>query len=210
MNQQGLPPGFWEMFFCILIVGTTIGLVIQIFFLLNLYRTQSQVAPANREIQPGTVWWTILLNFIPIVGNIWLIYMVNKLTNSLRREFEARGWGTEGEGFGRTAGMLWAWGGLVYLAISVIQNIMLFSGQQEASSILSVLVLPIALGLLVCFIVFWVQMYQCGKRLREEGRDYARGSLESDYDDEYRRPRDDEGDIRRRDTDHPRRERDDY
>jgi hypothetical protein len=209
MNQQGLPPGFWEMFLCFLIVGTTIGLVVQIFFLLNLYRTQSQVAPANREIQPGTVWWTILLNFIPIVGNIWVIYMVNKLTNSLRREFESRGWGTEGEGFGRTAGMLWAWGGLVYLVISIIQNVLMLSGQAAISSLLSLLVLPIALALLVCFIVFWVQMYQYGKRLREEGRDYASGSLESDYDDEYRRPRDDEGDIRRGDTDRPRRERDD-
>jgi len=218
MNQQGVPPGFWEMFVCILVVGLTIGLVIQILFLLTLYRTQSQVSEPNREIQPGTVWWTLLLNFIPIVGNFWVIYLVQKLSNSLRKEFEHRGWRTEGEGFGRTPGLIWAWGSLGYTVLSVIQNVLMFAGQQGPSTLLSIIVLPIAIGLLVCFILFWVQMYQYGKRLREGERGYKDGTLEADYDEDYRRPRDNEEDYERRDRDEsdrrdderPRRERDDY
>ena len=203
MNAQGPPPGFWPMFICILVVGLIIGLTIQIFFLLTLYRTQSQVAERNREIQPGTIWWTILINFIPLVGNLWIIYMVTKLSNSLRREFEDRGWRTEDENFARTTGLIYAWGGLVYTCIAVVQNILQFSGNMEASTLLSVITLPIALGLLICWIIYWVQMYQYGKRLREAQRGY-RDHMEADYDDEFRRPRR-EGDDLGLDDDRPRR-----
>jgi hypothetical protein len=187
--QQGFPPGFWAAFVVILVIAIGIALIIQIFFLLTLYRTQSAVAERNREIQPGTVWWTLLLNFFPLVGNIWMIYLVGKLTNSLRREFGDRGWRTEGEGFGRTVGLIWAWGGLGYSILSVMQNVLMFSGQQGVSTLLSLIVLPIGIGLLVCFILFWVQMYQYGKRLREGERGYRSGSVEADYDDQYQGPR---------------------
>jgi uncharacterized protein (DUF2062 family) len=202
MNPQGPPPEFWGILICALAVGLAVGLTIQIFFLLTLYRTQSQVAERNREVQPVTIWWTILLNFIPLVGNLWVIYLVPKLSNSLRREFEDRGWRTEGEGFGRTAGMIWAWGGLAYTALAVVQNVLQFSGNMQAATLLSVVTLPIALGLLVCFILFWVQMYQYGKRLRERERGYGEGTIEADFDDEFRRPRADEEDF-----DRPRRPR---
>jgi hypothetical protein len=199
MQQQGLPPGFWAVFIVILLIGLTIGLIIHIFFLLTLYRTQSAVAERNRELQPGLIWLTLLLNFIPLVGNLWVIYMVTKLSDSLRREFEDRGWRTQTEGFGRTPGLLWAWGSLIYTAFAVVQNVLMFSGHQGVSTLMSLLMMPIAIGLLVCFILYWVQMYQYGKRLRES--EYRSDGPEADFDDQFNRPRRDEAD----DFDRPRR-----
>src|SRR4051794_17454807 len=101
-----------EVIMIALICGGTclvIMLAIQIFFCLTLYRTQSQVAEGNRELTPGLVW----LDMIPIFNVIWGIIMVPKLSNSLRNEFEDRGWNTEGEGFARTTGMIWAWAGVL-------------------------------------------------------------------------------------------------
>ena len=46
--------------------------------------------------------------------------------------------------------------GLGYTVLSIIQNILMFTGQQQVSTLLSMLVLPFAIGLLVCFILFWV------------------------------------------------------
>jgi hypothetical protein len=218
--QAGPPPEFLIGLLVCVGVILAIAIAIQILFLLTLFRTQTQVAERNREIQPGTVWWTILINLVPIVGAIWCAYMVNKLSDSLRREYEDRGWRTGGEGFGRTAGLVWAWGGLVSLAVSVLQNIAQASGEMAVAMVISVLNLPIGIGILVAFIMYWVQMAQYGKRLREGGREYAPGSLEEDYDDRYggpvrgddeydrprrRRPPDDEFDDR---GERPR--RDDY
>jgi hypothetical protein len=197
--QAGPPPEFWVGFFVCIGVILAIAIAIQILFLLTLYRTQSRVAERNRQIQPGTVWWTILINLVPIVGSVWCAYMVNKLSESLRHEYEDRGWRTDGEGFARTAGLVWAWGGLVSLGVSVVQNIAQASGEMVAAGIFGLLNLPIGIGLLVAFIMYWVQMAQYGKRLREGGREYETGSLEEDYDDQYRGPvREDEADRSRR------------
>jgi hypothetical protein len=63
--------------------------------------------------------------------------------------------------------------------------------------LLSVVGLPIALGLFVCFVLFWVQMYQYGKRLRESEGGYRTDAVEADYDDDFQRPRRDEDDLDR-------------
>lgn len=198
--QAGPPPEFWVGFFVCIAIVFAVVLIIQIFFLLTLMRTQKEVAERNRELSPGMVWLTL----IPLFGMIWVLIMVPKLSNSLRREFEDRGWRTEGEGFARATGMIWAFGGLVNTFLSVLQNVAQFGGQMEVAMLLSVLSLPIGLTILVCWIMYWVQMAQYGRRLREDGPRYAPGSTEADYDDEYRPRRD--GD----DYDRPRREDDDY
>jgi hypothetical protein len=202
MNQQAAP-FFAGMLVC-LAVFLAIILVIQILFLLTLHRTMKAVDERNREFAPGMVWLTL----IPLVGSIWVLFMVPKIVNSLRREFEDRGWGTEGEGFGRIPGLIWAWGGLVSIVISVAQNAAQIGGQMELSMLISLVSLPVSLTILVCWIIFWVQMAQYGARLREGGRGYKPGSLEEDYD-EYHRPRRDEDEFDRYESDRPGRERDD-
>ena len=192
--QAGLPPEFWGFLICAVAVGLAIGITIQVFFLLTLSRTQSQVAERNREVRPGTVWWTLLLNLIPLVGNLWVIYLVPKLTNSLRREFD-HGGQRRTRGFGRTAGMIWAWGGLAYTFIAVVQNVLQFSGNMQAAMLISIVSLPVAIGLFVCFVLFWVQMYQYGKHLREGEGGYRAGTVEADFDDDFQRPRRNEDDL---------------
>jgi hypothetical protein len=208
MNQPGPPAEFLlGMLVCIAVVFAVV-LIIYIFFLLTLYRTQKEVAERNREIAPGLVWLTL----IPLFSTFWVLYMVPKLASSLRREFEDRGWRTVDEGFGRTTGLIWAWGGIVSLLLSAAQNAVQFAGVMEVAMLISLLSLPISLAILVCWIMYWVQMYQYGKRLREGERGYRSGSLEEDYDDDRPRGRRDEDDYDRdRYDDEPRRrDRDEY
>src|SRR6187549_1302415 len=105
MNQQGPPMEFLAGFLVCMFVILAIVILIQVLFLMTLFRTQKAVDERNRELTPGMVFLTL----IPLFGTIWVLIMVPKLANSLRREFESRGWHTENEGFGRTAGSIWAW-----------------------------------------------------------------------------------------------------
>ena len=205
MNQQAM--GFLAgMLVCLAIVFVVV-LGIYILFLLNLQRTLDAVRERNRELSPGLVWLTL----IPLFNIVWILIMVPKISNSIRNEFESRRWRTEGEGFARTTGMLWAWGGVVNLAISVLQNMAQFADLGPLAMILSLVGLPVSLGIFVCFVMFWVQTYQYKNRLGEGGRT----ALEDDYDDQFGGPRrdDDDDDRPRRrryedDDDRPRRRRD--
>jgi hypothetical protein len=215
MNQQGAMEVLAGMLLCIGII-IVIALAIQILFLLNLHWTLAAVKERNRELSPGMVW----LSLIPLFGMIWVIIMVPKIANSLRNEFEDRGWSTANEGFGRTVGMLWAWGGVANMVLSIAQNAAQFGQQQEVAMMLGLLGCPLGLAILVCWIMFWVQTYQYRKRLTDGPRGYREDSLEDDYDD--RRPRRDEDDHGRRGDDdyrrdderpgddRPRRDRDEY
>jgi hypothetical protein len=203
MNQQQALGMFAGLLVCIAI-AIAIGLLLQVLFCLTLYRTQQQVAERNREITPGLVW----LDMIPIFSVFWPLYMVPKLSASLRNEFRDRGWGTAGENFGRGVGLVYAWAGVINLAIGVVEVGVSAAGMDAVAQVLNLTSCPLGLTILICWIIYWVQMSQYGKRLRD-GREYAHGSLEEDYDDEYRGPRrrsaEDEDDY-----DRPRRRSDDY
>jgi hypothetical protein len=181
-------------------------LAIQIFFCLTLYRTQKLVAERNRELTPGLVW----LDMIPIFNAIWGVIMVPKLANSLRNEFQDRGWNTEGESFARTSGMIWAWAGVLNFVIGIVEITAELADLPLVSKVLNLTGLPLGLTILISWIIYWVQMYQYGKRLRERG--YRRDSIEADYDDQFQRPRrhaDDFNDDDDRDRRDDRRLRDD-
>lgn len=202
MNQQQAMGMLAGMLVCIA-VGFLIVLLIQILFCLTLYRTQQKVAERNREMTPGLVW----LDMIPIFSTFWGLYMVPRLSNSLRNEFDYRGWRTEGENFGRTVGMIWVWAGVVNFAIGIVEFAAGLGGADAVAQVLNLTGCPIGLTILVCWIIYWVQMYQYGKRLSDGGRGYARGSIEEDFDDNYRPGRDDDEEYRRRDENEPRRPR---
>jgi hypothetical protein len=148
-------------------IGLAIGVTVQAFFLYTLTRTLREVAGPNRAIAPRTVWLSIVLNLLPIAGSVWEALVVARLGRSLRREFEDRGWLTDGEGFGRTPGLLWAWGGLAYFPVALLGPYFLVQGNLLAASITGVAELPIEGGLFVCFILYWVRMWQYGTRLRD-------------------------------------------
>ena len=125
-------------------------LILQILFLLNLHRTLAQVREDNREMSPGMVW----LNLIPLFNLIWGVITVSKLTNSLEREFQARGWRTSDEGFGKTAGMFWAWGNIANAGLSVVQNVLQAIDMAPMAMMIGLLSLPLGLAILVCWIMF--------------------------------------------------------
>ena len=178
MNQNaGLPPDFWATFIVCFGVFVLVAIIIGVLFLLNLHWTLSAVREDNRELSPGKVW----LALIPIFSTFYVLYMVPRISNSLEREFQARGRRTSDEGFARTAGMIWAWGGIVSLFLSLVQNGLQFAGEAPLAMLIGLLSLPVSIGILVCFILYWIQTYQYRKRL-------VRSSDEADYDDQYDRP----------------------
>jgi hypothetical protein len=182
---------------CILVVLAGV-LAIYIFFCLTLQRTQTAVHPRNRLIPPGIVWLHCLHlgQVIPFAGlvfsigaSIWDIIMVVKLSGSLKLEFEDRGWRTDGEGFGRMMGLVWSVGQVAGLPLGFAIGFLAPQVKEPAIAI-AVFAVIVGLGvtLLVCWIVFWVQMAGYGRRLREGRARYRPGRIEDDFDDEYRPP----------------------
>jgi hypothetical protein len=197
MQQQG-PWAFLAGMMVCLLIFLAVYLIVYILFMLNLHRTLNAVSERNRELTPGLVW----LSMIPLFNIIWNVIMVPKISNSLRNEYEDRGWSTSNEGFARVSGMIWAWGGVVNIVFSVFQNVAQAADMAPIAMVIGLLGCPLGIAIFVCWIMFWVQTYQYRKRLETEGRGYEPGSLEEDYDDEYRRPRKEQED----DFDRPRRE----
>ena len=58
-----------------------------IFFLLTLHRTFDEVSAENRLMPSGQVW----LILIPLFGMIWQFIIVQKMADSLQKEFALRG-----------------------------------------------------------------------------------------------------------------------
>lgn len=193
MNQAPLPPEvMWVALGIGGVCGLTIGTTILFFFIRTLSRTQREVSNPNRDISTRALWWSILLNQIPLVGSFWEIYIVLKLSSSLRNEFVERGWNTKIESFGRTVGLLWAVGGLLYAPIAGVQLYFFLNGDMSTAVMLSAIETPVSMVVLVCFIMFWIQMYQYGARFREATRS---DTVEEDYDD--RKPRRDRDEFDR-------------
>src|SRR5262245_59617964 len=70
-------------FFLVLIVILVVALIIMIFYLLTLQKALSRVAPHNRLMQPGHVWFML----VPCVNIIYQFVVATRLPDSLRNEF---------------------------------------------------------------------------------------------------------------------------
>jgi hypothetical protein len=131
----------------ILIVGLVvaiIGLIIEIFFLLNLRNLLKQVSPQNQAMSPDLVW----LNLIPIFGLGWIIYTVIKVRDSLQYEFQTRGWPVVGD-FGYGVGLAYA--------ILALTTWIPYLGYATS------------LASLVCFVIYWVKTAQLKNQLALAG-----------------------------------------
>ena len=69
------------------LIAISVLFIPAIFYLLTLSRALEKCSPASRTMQPGMVW----LMLIPFFGLIWNFFIVLALSNSLGREFPARG-----------------------------------------------------------------------------------------------------------------------
>jgi hypothetical protein len=217
--QRALDAFVTGVLICVGIV-LAVFLVLWILFCLTLHRMQKQVRPRNRLISPGRVWLHLLHigSIIPLVGPlfglggyIWDLIMVLKLSGSLEGEFRDRGVARSGAGYGKIVGLVWVGSGLASTLVTVAWTILTQAGVITPTGndpLLNVLALGTVASMLVaviCWIIYWVQMAGYGRQLREGHRDYPLGSIEEDYDENFRRPRHDEQEYERRDEDEPRR-----
>ncbi len=70
-------------------------------FLSAIGRTLRRVSPENRRMEPARVW----LNLIPVFNLVWAGVTVERVAESLRNEFLARGMDDPDEGYGRGCGL---------------------------------------------------------------------------------------------------------
>lgn len=76
--------------YCVGIVGS---LVVAIMYFLSLSKALSRCRPRNRTMEPGQVW----LMLIPVFGVVWQFFVVNRVSESIRKEFRSRGWHADGD-----------------------------------------------------------------------------------------------------------------
>lgn len=172
----GGPPDemFFIIFAVVMVVSLVIGLAVHILFLMTLSRALKECASRNRSMEPGQVY----LNLIPCFSLVWIFITVNRIAESLRQEFRDRGMRSQedyGQGIGTT------------YAVLVVCSMIPYLGSL------------IAMGALVCWIIYWVKIAGLGRELREapsyrdeDDRDYRRRY--DDEDDDGRPRRDDRGD----------------
>ncbi|MBN1630360.1 MAG: zinc ribbon domain-containing protein [Thermoleophilia bacterium] len=126
------------------IVGLAIYVVPLFFFLLNLRNLLEKVDVRNRAMAPENVW----LNFIPIFNLGWFIYTVVKVRDSVRAEYQSRGWPGEGD-FGYNVGLAAG----VLLICSVVLGWVPVIG------------FGLSIAFLVCWVIYWLKTNDLRNRL---------------------------------------------
>jgi hypothetical protein len=126
---------FW-LFFLFLI---PLALIPGIFYTLTLHKALSRCAPENRAMEPGLVW----LIYIPVFNLIWNFIVVNRISTSLRSEFQRRG--VTGVDTGRELG----------LAMSILACL----------GIIPIVGVLAALAGIVCWILYWAKIAGLSGRL---------------------------------------------
>jgi hypothetical protein len=118
------------------------------FFLLNLQNLLGRVSDRNRAMPAGNVW----LNFIPIFNLGWFIYTVTKVRDSVKAEYQSRGWQPEGD--------------LAYnvgLAAGVLAIVTFFMGWVP------VLGWAVGIAQVVCWIIYWLKTSELKNKLGDAG-----------------------------------------
>jgi hypothetical protein len=175
--QRGNDDAVMAFLVIFVLIALAVGLVIQVFFLLTLSRCLSRIQPHNRDMEPGLVW----LNLIPCVDLVMIFLTVIWIANSLRKEYESRGWHSGSESFGQGVGLGYA----ICRVLAAIPYVGVLFG----------------IPALVCFIIYWVQIANFGRALEERPYGRDRGLDDDYYDRPYsRRHRD--ADDRDRGQDH--------
>jgi hypothetical protein len=123
-NFNNPPPpgpgaGEWAMIIAFYVGLIVIGYVIRIFFLLTLSKCLKEIAPKNRQMEPGQVW----LALIPIFDVIWIIIIAIRLADSLKDEYEDRGLTGDGD-FGKTLGIVYIVSAFICGCVSLVCFIM--------------------------------------------------------------------------------------
>lgn len=110
-------------------------LIPTIFYLITLKKTIKEVSVENRKINPNHVW----LVLIPLFGLIWQFIMVKGVALSLKAEYKKRNISIIENKPGYTIGMAYC----ILFCCSIIPILGVLSG----------------IGGLVCWIIYWVKIY---------------------------------------------------
>ena len=147
--------GYGILFLVIIFFAIGIYLAVTIPYILTLRNTLREVSPQNRKMDPGMTW--ILL--IPVAGTIYQIFVVRFISESLAAEYRMRGMATDAKptyGIGMAFAILL----LCNWAINLGGTLLLAFSMRAFGSVLN-------LAILVCWIVYWVQVSQNKRRLIE-------------------------------------------
>lgn len=129
----------------ILIVAVLIGLTIAILFLLTLQNTLKAISPANRKMEPGMVW----LSLIPFFNVVWQFIVVKKISGSIAAEYNSRNIPCPPKPTYNV--------GLAYCILTCL-GLVLYS--------YTFLRIGVNLAGVVCFIIYWVQVHDYKKELQ--------------------------------------------
>ncbi len=141
MNESDAIVAIAGVFMIVIGLG---AIITAIFFLLSLQKNLNAISESNRTMNPPMVW----LNLIPLFNWGWMIYTAIKISESLEKELTARNISFDAKpayALGLTfsimnaTGILWSW--------------------------IPILGLLIAIGLLVVWIMYWVQISKFTKQL---------------------------------------------
>jgi hypothetical protein len=109
--QKGPPPGAKEAAgvataivlgsICVGVVVGGIVMTLMILHLVTMYKTLGMIKKRNRTMEPGMVF----LALVPMLNVVWHFFIVMRVAESLRNEFEDRGWDTREESFGYGMGL---------------------------------------------------------------------------------------------------------
>ncbi len=140
-----------------LLIGLAIGIVIAIFYFLNLQNTLKQCAPQNQQMAPGMVW----LGLIPFFNYYWNFRIASAMADSLAAEYRMRGLNPSEERPGYQLGMAYA----ILTCCGVLQWI-------------GIPILPQLAGLagFVCWIVYWVRMSKYKNELMQHQFQFGMGN----------------------------------
>ena len=125
------------------IVVVVVVVVVVLSFLMEVARLLRRVQPEYRRMEPGQVW----INLIPIFNVIWVTVTIERVAESLRAEFTARGLHGPDEKYGRKAGLTTL--ALLATAVPLYE--------------VAIVTYPVALGY---WIAYWRQINRYTRRLK--------------------------------------------
>jgi hypothetical protein len=107
-QPKGPPPellggilAVWGVIICVSVVVGMVVMTIMILHLIAMYKTLGLIKKRNRTMEPGMVF----LAFVPFLNIVWNFFIVIRVAESLRNEFNDRGWSTRDETFGYGMGL---------------------------------------------------------------------------------------------------------
>lgn len=128
-----------------------LALVVYIPYLITLQRALQQIAPENRQIQPGQVW----LSLIPGFRLFWCFLVVARLGDSLHDELNRR---NRLEFDDRPAGS-------IGIAMAILSLAFHLATTSDAVPLISLLFL----AMITCWIIYWTKIAGYSAKMKQSG-----------------------------------------